>query len=197
MLNLSTNPRKNAGFGMIEVLVSLVIILTGLLGLAGLLTLGQQAEMESYQRAQALVLLEDMVGRINANRKVAACYGATTTNATTGTPYLGSSATSTPACTSGTSEQNATAIADLAAWNSALIGAAETQGGSNVGAMIGARGCISLTATDTYLISVAWQGLNPTFAPSAGLGCGKDLYGSETKRRVVSTTLRIANLTAL
>lgn len=197
MLNLSTNPRKNAGFGMIEVLVSLVIILTGLLGLAGLLTLGQQAEMESYQRAQALVLLEDMVGRINANRKVAACYGATTANATAGTPYLGSTATSTPACTSGTSAQNATAIADLAAWNNALIGAAETQGGSNVGAMIGARGCISLTATDTYLISVAWQGLNPTFAPPTSLGCGKDLYGSETKRRVVSTTLRIANLTAL
>ena len=188
--------RQNSGFGMIEVLVSLLIILTGLLGLAGLLTLGQQAEMESYQRAQALILLEDMVGRINANRKVAACYGDTTTDAAAGTPYLGTTATSVPACTSGTSGQNATAIADLTAWNDALVGAAETQSGSNVGAMIGARGCISLTATDTYLISVAWQGLNPTFAPPAGLGCGKNTYGAETQRRVVSTTIRIANLTA-
>lgn len=196
MLNLSANPRYNAGFGMIEVLVSLIIILTGLLGLAGLLTLGQQAEMESYQRAQALVLLEDMAGRINANRKVAACYGATTTNATAGTPYLGSAATSTPACTSGTGTQNATAIADLNAWSNALEGAAETQGGSNIGAMIGARGCISLTAANTYLVSVAWQGLSPTIAPPAGLGCGKDLYGNETVRRVVSTTIRIATLTA-
>lgn len=196
MLNLSANPRHNAGFGMIEVLVSLIIILTGLLGLAGLLTLGQQAEMESYQRAQALVLLEDMAGRINANRKVAACYGATTTNATTGTPYLGSAATSTPACTSGTGAQNATALADLTAWSNALGGAAETQGGSNIGAMIGARGCISLTAANTYLVSVAWQGLSPTFAPPAGLGCGKDLYGNETVRRVVSTTIRIATLNA-
>ena len=193
---ISANPRQNAGFGMIEVLVSLVIILIGLLGLAGLLTLGQQAEMESYQRAQALVLLEDMAGRVNANRKVAACYGATTTNATAGTPYLGSTATSTPACASGTTAQKATAVADLTAWSNALKGAAETQGGANIGAMIGARGCVSSTATDTYLISVAWQGLNPTFAPPAGLGCAQGKYGNETERRVVSTTLRIANLTA-
>ncbi|MDP2155736.1 MAG: type IV pilus modification protein PilV, partial [Sulfuricella sp.] len=61
--------RRERGFGMIEVLVSLFILLTGLLGLAGLLARSQQAEMESYQRAQALVLLQDMVARINANRK--------------------------------------------------------------------------------------------------------------------------------
>jgi len=191
-----TTPHQNAGFGMIEVLVTLIILLAGLLGLAGLLTLGQQAEMESYQRAQALVLLEDMADRINANRKVALCYGNTTPDPATGTSYLGSAATSVPACALGTTQQNATAVADLAAWDSALKGSAEKQGGSNVGVMIGARGCISRTATDTYLVSVAWQGLNPTFAPVAGLGCAKDQYGLETQRRVVSTTLRIANLTA-
>ena len=37
----------------------------------------QQAEVESYQRAQALVLLQDMVDRINANRKTAGCYAFT------------------------------------------------------------------------------------------------------------------------
>ena len=52
---------RNSGFTMIEVLVSLLVITFGLLGLAGLQTRMQQAEFESYQRSQALVLLYDMV----------------------------------------------------------------------------------------------------------------------------------------
>ena len=65
----------------------------------------------------------------------------------------------------------------------------------NVGAMIGARGCIVQVdaAKKIYVVSVAWQGLLPTAAP--GNICGKDLYGSDDKfRRVVATTLRIGIL---
>lgn len=178
---------------MLEVLVAMVILLSGLLGLAGLLTRSQQFEMESYQRSQALILLQDMVDRINANRKVAACY-AITTNATNGTPYLGTSSSVTPACASGTAAQLARANDDLTAWHSMLSGSAETQGGSNVGAMIGARGCIRQIATDTYLILVTWQGLAKTVAPNASLACANTTYGDEAQRRVVSTTVSIANL---
>ena len=53
---------------MIEVLVSLVILLLGLLGLIGLQAKAHNAEIESYQRAQAIVLLQDMFDRMNANR---------------------------------------------------------------------------------------------------------------------------------
>jgi type IV pilus assembly protein PilV len=56
---------------MIEVLVSVVILLIALLGTAGLIARSGQSEMESYQRAQALTLLKDMVARINANRQAA------------------------------------------------------------------------------------------------------------------------------
>jgi type IV pilus assembly protein PilV len=186
--------RQSAGFGIIEVLVTLVILLTGLLGLAGLLTRSQQAEMESYQRAQALILLQDMTDRINANRKVAACY-AITTDQTSGTPYLGTGYVGTPSCVSGTTEQNSLANADMTAWSNTLQGASEIKGGINVGAMIGARGCIKTIATDTYMIIVAWQGLGTSSAPLASLACANTLYGSdEARRRVVSTTFRIANL---
>lgn len=208
---ISSHPRRVAGFGMIEVLVSLIIILTGLLGLAGLITQSQQAEMESYQRAQALILLQDMVDRINANRKVAHCYttaSATTTSFATD-QYFGVGSTLAPSCTvdattptpvqktanaSATSEQRGTAASDMDSWNEVLTGAAETSGGASVGAMIGARGCVSEVAADTYLISVAWQGLSPTYAPPSGLNCAKNLYGNEALRRVVSVTLRVANL---
>jgi type IV pilus assembly protein PilV len=178
---ISGNLRQNAGFGMLEVLITLIIVLTGLLGLAGLLTLGQQAEMESYQRSQALVLLEDMESRINANRNLASSYAG----------FL--AGTSAPAVTC---PGVATGAIDKCQWHNALLGAAETKNGSSIGAMIGARGCVILTATDTYLVSVAWQGLSPTFAPPAGLDCGKDSYGNDAQRRVVSTTLRIADLDA-
>lgn len=184
---------KCAGFGLLEVLVAMVILLSGLLGLAGLLTRSQQFEMESYQRSQALILLQDMVDRINTNRKVAACY-AITTNATNGTPYLGANSTVTPACSSGTAAQFARANDDLSTWNNMLSGSAEIQGGANVGAMIGARGCIRQTAADTYLILVTWQGLGKTVSPSVGLACANTTYGDEAQRRVVSTTINLANL---
>lgn len=182
------------GTALIEVLVTLLILLIGLLGLAGLQVQAQRSEMESYQRVQALILLQDMVGRINANRKVASCY-AVTTDTTNGTPFLGTSSTIvTPACTMGTTEQQAIAVEDMQGWHNLLLGAAETAAGGNMGAMIGARGCVSYdTTTNLYTVTVAWQGLGATFAP-VGQNCGKNQYGNEAQRRVVSLTVRIANL---
>jgi type IV pilus assembly protein PilV len=62
------------GTSMIEVLVTIVILTFGLLGLVGLQTKLQVSEMEAYQRAQALILLEDMANRIASNRNFAATY---------------------------------------------------------------------------------------------------------------------------
>jgi type IV pilus assembly protein PilV len=187
----------SAGFSMVEVLVTLVIISLGLLGLIGMQVRSHQAELESYQRTQALVLLSDFVARVNTNRKAARCYDMT--SSTAGSPSLGYGSSVTPSCTAwGTAELQAQAVADLTAWDDLLKGAAETHGGNAVGAMLGARGCISYDAvTDLYRISIAWQGLIDTADPTtvdAALTCGKDLYGPETRRRIVSTTLRIANL---
>jgi len=183
---------RQDGFNMIEVLVTLVILLFGLLGLAGLMTQSQRAELESYQRAQAVVFLQDMMGRIGTNRSVAACYAIT--DETSGAPALGTSAGTIPACGSGTIQAYTRANADLADWSDMLEGAAELQAGNRVGAIIGARGCVSVNADGVYLVSVAWQGLGASAAPNAGLNCGKDQYGTETQRRIVSATLRIANL---
>lgn len=207
------NPVRNlqnktqTGFSMIEVLVTLIILLIGLLGLAGVMIQSQRSEMESYQRVQGLILLQDIVGRINANRKVASCY-AFTTDTSAGTPYLGTLATAAPAaCTTGTTAQNTQVSTDLTAWNDLLNGAAETSGG-NVGAMIGARGCISydnttllndtttgapITGTGIYTVAVAWQGMGNTFAATPNCAQGK--YGTnDASRRVVSLTFRTASL---
>src|SRR4051812_49346809 len=59
---------------LIEVLVAALILGFGLMGLAGLQARIQTAHAESYQRAQALLLLQDMASRISANRSHAAAY---------------------------------------------------------------------------------------------------------------------------
>lgn len=184
------NISKNAGFSLVEVLVTIVILMVGLLGLAGLQGFALTSQLESYQRSQALILLKDMEGRINANRSNAASYittvgtvGAVGTGAACSVPLAGSSVASK----------------DLSDWCNALQGAAETQGGVNVGAMIGARGCVTQIvvpatgAAAQYLVAVAWQGLAST-AATPNIGCGLNQYGNNALRRVVAVPVNIADV---
>lgn len=193
--------RRQRGFTMIEVLVSMGIVAIGLLGLAALEVTAQQAQAESYARTQALSLLQGMVERINANRYSAPCF-AFTTDAANGVPYLGtvdagnSSNNFTPACTSGANTSAATDA--MQRWDSELKGTAERDSSNNsIGGIVGARGCVTSaadpgTGITTYTIMVAWQGPTDSFAPTKN--CANGLYGAETKRRLVWTTLQVANL---
>lgn len=188
---MKTEICRPQGVSLIEMMVTVAILMIGLLGVAGLMAQSQRAEMESYQRVQANVIIRDMVSRINTNRKAAACY------VTTGmTPaYLGVGAGAIPACVTGSVSEQARAVQDMTDWSSLLAGAAESAGGTNTGAMIGGRGCVSFDAvTNTYLVSVAWQGVGITSPPPASLPCATGLYGNEAQRRVVSLTVELATL---
>ena len=190
--------RDNFGFTMLEILISLFLIAIGLLGMLGLQAQATVAEFESYQRGQALILVQDMVDRINANRGAGLCY-VVTTDVANGSPQLGSG-TAPTVCTGafGTTTTRAMANKDLLDWDNALKGAAETKGGTNVGGLLSARGCVSRDAvTGNYRIAVAWQGMSPTVAPTAvdaNATCGRNQYGNEATRREVSITFRMADL---
>ncbi len=196
MLTFGLSHRKyQFGTTLIEVLVSLVIIAIGLLGLAGLQMKIHLGLVESFQRAQAIVLLSDMSERIQADRSVAAQYvlpGA-----------LGTGDAQPADCRTIPAGYQR----DQCEWSNALKGAAETKGGSNTGAMLDARGCIAqVQAPDPtpgicqpgiYLVTVAWQGENPTRAPAAGLSCGQGLYKdmsgavNDAYRRAISERVSI------
>jgi type IV pilus assembly protein PilV len=181
------------GTSLIEVLVTMVILAFGLLGAAGLQARLQMADMEAYQRSQALILVDDIASRIATNRANASAYVTTVGNPLgTGMVCPGSSATL---------QQT-----DTAQWCNALQGVAEVAGGSKIGAMLGARGCVESLPNNEYLITVAWQGLAPVSAPPTGVACGANLYngaiGSTSSncaadrcRRGVTTVVRIAGLT--
>lgn len=174
---------RQRGTSMIEVLVSIVIVVLGLLGLAGLQSHATLAEMESFQRAQAILLLQDMVDRINANRLNHMQY-------VTPSPVGADEGYKDCSIPPTVSER------DLCEWNNALFGAAESSsGGTRVGAMIGARGCVQntvITMPRQFLVSVVWQGTTPTKAPATACGTGQ--YGDEATRRAITATVTIGCL---
>ena len=173
------------GTSMIEVLITIVILSIGLLGLAGLQSRLQASEMESYQRAQALILLNDMASRIATNRTHISDYVVDPASP------LGDGD-----CPGGTTQQQV----DATEWCEALKGAAETSGAGSVGAMVGGRGCVESLGSNEYLVTVAWQGLTPISAPPANVACGQGSYDGGTAcvndlcRRTVTTLVRIGNL---
>jgi type IV pilus assembly protein PilV len=178
------------GFSLIEVLVTLFILLVGLLGLVGLLIQAQRAQLESYQRVQALVLMNDMVNRLSTNRKAAACYVNASAKPFFGTGYsAGSTLRTCPSNPTGTSnEQVAQAEVDLTEWNALLQ--------AN---LINARGCITVTtdpvtAQLTYRVAVVWQGNGKTGAPTSTT-CGQGLYGADDdERRAVVVPMQFPTL---
>jgi len=182
---LQRGRRNQSGATLIEILVSLIILLVGLLGLIGLMVQSQRAQLESYQRVQALLLVQDMVARINNNRIAADCYQVT--GALTAASAAPVAATGCP----GSVNQKARATQDLVDWQNLLAGAAETSGGNSVGAVLAASGCITKNAaTGVFQVSVAWQGVQTVGAPPAGITCGQGSYGTDdAQRRAVSLTV--------
>jgi type IV pilus assembly protein PilV len=183
-------PRSQRGVTLVEVLVTMVILAVGLLGLVALQARVQVLQAESYQRAQALMLLKDMAGRIANNRNDANLY-VTGANAPVG---VGG------ACPNAGATRRE---ADVAEWCSALQGASETLGGGSVGAMVGGRGCVEDLGSGRYLVTVTWQGLAPISAPPAGVACAANQYDggagsactNDLCRRAVTTIVRIPTLT--
>jgi len=187
----SSAPQSQRGTSLVEVLVTMVILAIGLLALAGLQARLHVLQIESYQRAQALILLQDMASRVVSNRYAAASY-------ITATP-LGTGAACPVLPLTPTRQQ-----ADATEWCNEITGASETaSGGGAVGAMVGGRGCVQALGGDEYLLTVAWQGLAPISAPPASVTCGVNTYNggvgsqciNDRCRRVVTTVIRIPTLT--
>lgn len=171
-------PLHQKGVALIEALIAMLIVAFGVLGFVGLQAKTTVANLEGYQRSQALILVNDMVERMKLNRMNAAAYVANDI----GTTAPGD-------CTNVTFTA---AQRDLCEWSTAIQGAGELQGGNKVGAMLNARGCITNPATNQYLIVIAWQGMQPSGAPANT--CGQNAYSSENTRRVVSVVMQVAQL---
>ena len=181
---------RSAGVSLVEVLVTVVVLAFGLLGIAAFQAKAQIGTLEGYQRAQAVVLLQDMRARLAGNAAHAADY-------LTDAP-LGTGDRQPADC----ADAAAGGARDLCEWSHALKGAAAAGANGSTGtgsAMIGARGCVELVqARDEspgvcrpgiYRVTVAWQGLHPTKAPA--LACGRNAYGADTNRRAIAVRVAV------
>lgn len=174
-------PQK--GVGLIEVVVSLLIISIGVLGMAGLQINAKRAAHEAVQRTTAAYLASDMLERMRSNPSVLASY------VTAG--LGGGSITSEPSpnCLSAACTAAELAAHDLWAWEQSIDGATETRTVSgtlvSTGGMLDPTGCIS-HSSGTITIAVAWKGYqalsNPT-STTCGSGLGK--YGTNDANRQV------------
>ena len=173
--------RAESGFSMIEVLITIAILMVGLLGLASLQANVAKAELEAYQRAQALVLVQELSDRILANKRNAASYVK---------DDIGADGKEVDCKGMGLTG----ADLDLCEFGNALVGASEkSSGGAAMGAMIGARACVTSPSPNFYMITIAWQGVRRTAIPSEL--CGQNQYGDDHLRRTVSFPVRVATLT--
>ena len=183
------------GAVLIESLVAMLIVAFGLLGFIGLQARTAVSSLEGYQRAQALLLVNDMAQRMMTNR-----------TGTQGGHYLRTDIGSTATClrplpgaaapAPGFSQAAFdTAHADVCAWADLIRGAAERDAsGDAVATLSNARGCITATgATGEYLVALVWLGRQAS--GSTALDCGRGdttAFPSESRRRGVSLLVRIA-----
>ncbi|MGZ8288566.1 MAG: type IV pilus modification protein PilV [Telluria sp.] len=98
--------KRQQGFSLVEVMVTMLVVSIGLLGIAGIIVNSMKNNHSSQSRSQATVLANDIIDRMRANRSTAE---------TVPSPYNLALAT-TPDATAGVPG------ADLSEWRAAVAG---------------------------------------------------------------------------
>ena len=157
------------GVGLIEVLIAMLVLATGILGMAGLQLTSKRTSFEAVQRVTAMQLARDMIERIRVNPSVLSSYS--------GTAIITIPAVPSTICKGATICSNTQlATYDIFQWGEMLLGAADTTaGGVNAGGLVTPTGCITV-AGNIVEVAIAWRGYIAISNPS-GTGistCGEN-----------------------
>lgn len=179
----AANPiKKHQGMTFIEVIIALVILVTGILGAVAMQATAKQGSFDAMQRSIASSLAQDIIGRMRAhapslnpnltlNTYIRDDYG----DVLDGVPV--NACNTIAACPPASIAAN-----DRFEWERALMGGDITAAGASVGGLVKGRGCIAQNG-NMYTVVVSWQGRNDT--ADAGVGANACGAGSLKRRQVV------------
>ncbi len=148
----AAGPRAVRGVGLIEVLVAVIVVSIGFLAAASLQIQGMRSNLDSKQRAQALLLVGEMMDRMRNNPAgvAAGSYD-----------DKGTGALTAPACRATGCGPSDLAALDLYEWSAKLRPLDGDAGFVPVLPGAGAdyaEGSISDPVGGVYTITLAWQG---------------------------------------
>jgi len=176
-LCFKNNAVKQKGMTFIEVLVALVIMVTGILGAVAMQATAKKGSFDAMQRSLASSLAQDIVERMRGNnRATLALYAA---NSPYGTGKIAAEPTCNSAANLCTPAQMVTH--DLFGWEQSLMGAGAVNGTNNVGGLIDGVGCITVNGNSVTIV-VTWQGRAKFTDAKQADSCGTS---SNTRRQVV------------
>jgi type IV pilus assembly protein PilV len=158
---LKKSAAKQKGMTFIEVLIALVIMVTGILGAVAMQATAKKGSFDAMQRSLASALAQDMLERIRSNDASPINGILTTYTGTYGAENPG--VAPVPACNTPAALCNSTQMVttDLYQWSQLLRGANVTSAGQNVGGLISAIGCVAVN-NNTVTVAVSWQGRTST-----------------------------------
>jgi len=169
----------HGGFGLVELLVSLLVFSVGVLGVAATQIAAKRANYEAIQRSIASSLANDIFERMRGNPAQLNLYAQTEIG--------GSALTSAADCNTTLCSTIDLASFDLREWSELLDGISEELSIAgvifNAGGLVDSRACIEVDG-GLVTIAIAWRGMSDSTNPG-GSKCGEPsgLYGPSHERR--------------
>jgi type IV pilus assembly protein PilV len=183
--------KRQKGFNLIEVLMTLVVVSVGLLSAASLQLLSKRSNFDAAQRTTAAHLAQDLFSRMRSNGNGLINYIPV---GTLGGNVLGDAPPVN--CLDAAADCTVTEIAayDLWHWEEQLDGEFETSGGQARGGLTAPTVCITGPAfggAGTYTVAIAWRGMTDMADPqinNCGQGTGNYGAGDRYRRVLVMQT---------
>ena len=144
---------------LIEVLVALFILSTGILGAVAMQATAKKGSFDAMQRSMASSMAQDIIERMRGNNAASGVL-----NNYNGTTY-GSGALAVPANRCNTNATQCTpaqlATNDLYEWEQSLRGADVTNATVINGGLLGVVGCIN-HVNNNVMVAISWEGREET-----------------------------------
>lgn len=181
---------RDAGFTLVEILVSIIIFSIGLIGVARLQVVAKQNNSDSVQRVAAASIAQDILSRMRSNHSVLNSYVSNNGNTVIGRGTIANEPAPTCNSSGNACTEDQLALHDLWDIEQAIDGAAEQDAnGNSLGGLTLPTLCISGPAagdSGVYTVAIAWRGKAELSNPAINT-CGEDtgLYGSNNEYRRV------------